>query len=214
MGKELVTKAELARRAGVTGAAITKACNKSLKNAVEGGRIDVSHPSAIAYIAAHTGNTTPGQPHIRGYAARNSTRKQNSRPQEDGAFEVPMNIVEFADWTLRDIITHFGTDIAFVDFLKALKEIETINERRIKNAKAQGELVSRDLMKTGVIDPIDTALTKLLTDGARTISRRATAMHDANRDLQDIEAFIKDQISSFIRPMKAKIKRTFENVEN
>jgi len=125
--------------------------------------------------------------------------------------EVPEDIEAFADMTLRELIQRFGTDTAFVDWLKATKEIEYINEKRLKNAQTQGELVSRELVKVGIIEPIDAVHIKLLTDGAKTITRRVTAMHSAERDLDDIEKFVKDQITSFIRPVKAKVKRALKN---
>lgn len=125
--------------------------------------------------------------------------------------EVPEDIEAFADMTLRELIRRFGTDVAFVDWLKATKEIEYINEKRLKNAQTQGDLVSRELVKIGIIEPIDAAHIKLLTDGAKTITRRVTAMHSAERDLDDIEKFVKDQITSFIRPVKAKVKRALTN---
>ena len=88
--------------------------------------------------------------------------------------------------------------------------IEDINEKRLKNAQTKGELVSRELVKLGVIDPIDAAHIKLLTDGAKTIARRVTAMHDAGRPLDDVEKFVKNQITSFIRPIKAKVARALK----
>ena len=52
---------------------------------------------------------------------------------------------------------------------------------------------------------------KLLTDGAKTIARRGTAMHDAGRDMLEIEKFVADQITSFIRPVKAKVARALRD---
>jgi len=125
--------------------------------------------------------------------------------------DIPEDIRDFADMTLRELIQRFGTDVAFLDWLNATKRIEDINEKRLKNAATQGELVSRTLVKTGIIDPIEGAHLKLLTDGAKTIALRVTAMHSAGLQLPDIENFVSDQISSFIRPMKAKIKRSLKN---
>lgn len=216
MSEQLTTKASFARLAGVSAAAITKACKTILAPAMVGKRIDMNHKAAKTYLSGSESNQRqtieildPGEkkPHVRGHSAARELKKRGT--DTDNAFTVPENIQAFADMSLRDVIAQFGTDVRFLDWLRATKEIEMINERRIKNAKAAGELVHRDLVKAGVIDPVDAALMKLLTDGSKTITRRATAMHDAGRDLKDIEEFVKDQISSFIRPMKAKIKRAF-----
>lgn len=154
------------------------------------------------------------KPVVKGYAARNTTKKQASLDALNSGgviHDIPEDIRDFADMTLRELIQRFGTDVAFLDWLNATKRIEDINEKRLKNAATQGDLVSRQLVKTGIIDPIESAHLKLLTDGSKTIARRVTAMHSAGRDLADIENFVSDQISSFIRPMKAKIKRSLKN---
>ena len=155
--------------------------------------------------------TKAATPNPRGNAARRETKKRNAN-QEDQIYDMPEDIQAFADMTLRDVVEKFGTDVRFLDYLKAVKEIENINEKRLKNAETQGKLVSRELVKLGVIGPIDAAHIKLLTDGSKTIARRVTAMHDAGRPLGDVEKFIIDQITSFIRPVKSKIQRALKNI--
>ena len=150
------------------------------------------------------------KPHVRGHTAAKEARKREAA-QEDEITEIPEDIQEFADMTLRDLVDKFGTDARFVDWLSATQKIEAINEKRLKNATTQGTLVSRDLVRVGVIEPIDAAHIKLLTDGAKTIARRSTAMHSAGRPLDDIEKFVAEQITSFIRPVKAKVARALKN---
>lgn len=128
-------------------------------------------------------------------------------PLETGTIihEIPEDIRSFIDMTLRELIQRFGTDIAFLDWLKATKAIEEINEKRLRNAVTQGELVSRHLIKIGVIDQINTTHKKLLTDCSKTINKRVRAMTKSGRSENETEKFIVDQISSFIRPMKVKM---------
>lgn len=290
MVKKLISKAELSRRTGVSKAAITKACNGFLKDAMEGKRVNVSHPDVVEYLENHREKSTavapppppatgidslyesavqhcksnnrytvsnvarglsigfkragtilatmtaagiipaPGEsvpppppedkpetvkPVLRGTAAKNAKAKKAPTPApvdaEEMLLEIPEDIRAFAEMSLRELVTRFGTDTRFCDWLKATKSIEDINEKRLKNAVSRGELVSRDLMKVGVIEPIDAAHRKLLTDGAKTIARRLTAMHDAGRSLEDCEEFVIDQISSFIRPVKSKVARALRN---
>ncbi|MCH9712763.1 MAG: hypothetical protein K0U20_09085 [Proteobacteria bacterium] len=286
MVKNLISKAELSRRALVSAAAVTKASNSILKDAVEGRRIDANHPAVKKYIAEHTGATTdepatgidplyedalrlcnengrftvsnisrglkigvarakkifatmqaagtdkPGplpptangaapttaKPVVKGHGAKNHTKKTAALENlndsiESGTtlHEIPEDIKAFADMTLAELIKRFGTDGAFVDWLRAVKSIEDINEKRLKNAVTRGELVSRNLIKVGVIEPFDTAFNKLLTDGAKTIARRVCAMNGAGRSVEDCEDFVADQVSSFIKPAKAKISRTLKN---
>lgn len=238
MGKRtLVTKSQFAEIANVSTAAITKACypgNGLFKATVGEGRksrIDPNHPSAVAYLEDHK-QKKPRPPAAplnsveedieddftptygpRGAGAAKESRKRVSQYNIDPA-DVPDNMQDFADMTIREVVHKFGTDYRMVDYLRALKEIETIDANRVKNAKARGELVHRDLITKGVLDPIDSAHRKMLTDGAKTIAVRMVAMIGAGRDVDELEKFIADQISSFIRPAKAIIKRALENVDD
>lgn len=238
--RELITKAQFADVAGVSTAAITKATKpgKLLQKATVGDgrkmRIDPNHPAAKEYLAdrkqkgpkvtvtVNGGEELPydeymeqleAGPKLRGAGAAKETKKQISLYNIDPA-DVPDNMQDFADMTIREVVTKFGTDYRMVDYLRALKEIETIDERRVKSAKMRGELIHRDLVSKGVLEPIDSAHRKMLTDGAKTIARRSVAMVGAGKDADDLEKFIAEQISSFIKPAKAKIKRALENVDD
>ncbi len=295
MVKKLVSRAEFARQAGVSAAAITKACSSVLKETLTGKRIDVAHPVAVKYLETKVRDKTPPPAsgldaiyeeaveyckingcysasrlqrefkigynratrivhtmrannlipegkdplspesrkkpntvviregeieaaveklkktsHVRGPAAAKETKKREAFIEE-GILEIPEDIQAFGHMTLFDLIEKFGTDGRFVDWLSATQKIENINEKRLKNATTEGELVSRKLIRTGIIEPIDAAHIKLLTDGVKTIARRATAMHSAKRPLEDIEKFVAEQITSFIRPVKAKVARALKN---
>jgi hypothetical protein len=116
--------------------------------------------------------------------------------------------------SLRDLITQFGTDLAFIDWLKATKMIEDIAEKRIKNAEKEGRLVDRDLIKRGVIEPVDTCFTQILNDGAKTIVKRIQAMVKSDYSVEEMEEFIRSQITSFVRPMKEKISKNLRDSTN
>jgi len=47
---ELVTRSELARRAEVSRAAVTRGCSRRLKNAVHGDFVDVDNPRVMLFI--------------------------------------------------------------------------------------------------------------------------------------------------------------------
>lgn len=233
--RQLITKKHFAEIAGVSTAAITKATKpgKLLHKATVGEgtkmRIDPNHPAAKEYRddrkqkgPKQPGDVTePDGPDYsddvtdlkpRGAAGAKESRKRLSLYNIDPA-DVPDNMQEFADMTIREVVTKFGTDYRMVDYLRALKEIETIDANRVKNAKARGELVHRDLIVKGVLEPIDSAHRKMLTDGAKTIARRSVAMIGAGKDADELEKFIAEQVTSFIKPAKAKIKRALENVD-
>ena len=132
-------------------------------------------------------------------------------PSEHQLTEIPEDISQFLNMTLNELIQRFGTDIRFLDWLKATKEIEMINERRIKNAQAEGKLVSRELVKGAVLAPIDGVFVKLLTDAATTIASRAHAMVNAGEPENALRAMVEDQLASFIRPAKSRMAEALAN---
>ena len=278
MVKNLVTRYAFSVMAGVSAAAITKACRGSLADAVDGKRIDANSAAARGYLEKqikpvpligrdalydqavecceqadrYSGeylrgifgigserarrivgtmrvngvipkdvgkNLKPGEkqsvnitiPHVRGHAAKNEKLK-NAAPEDPALFEIPANIEKFADMTLRDLVSKFGTDIRFGDWLSATQKIESINEKRLKNAVTKGTLVSKILVEKGVISPIDTCHRRMLTDGARSLSIRVAAMHDSGDDQKKIEKYIHDQLTSFIRPAKNKISKALRDM--
>jgi hypothetical protein len=147
---------------------------------------------------------------LTGGAAANENKKREA-PVADNV-DLPENIQEYGDWTLNQIVSRFGTDAAFLDQLKATKTIEDIAEKRLKNAAFEGSLVSRDLVKRGIIEPFESAHTRLLTDGAKSIARRCMAMAKADEEVREIEKYVADAVGSFIRPAKAQIIRAMENI--
>ena len=176
-------------------------------------------------LVPEKGSTAPAQkaapakakePHVRGHVAKREKMKQGPpeilpEDPEEMLHRIPDDIRAFADMSLRELVVRFGPDTRFYDWLRATKAIEDINEKRLKTAATRGELVSRDLMKTGVIDVFNAVHIKLLSDGAKTITRRVTAMHAAGKPLHECEKFVIDQMTSFIRPAKAKIARALKD---
>lgn len=140
------------------------------------------------------------------------TQPANAWTTEEQLIEVPDDIEGMADMTLRELIEKFGTATRFHDWLKALKEIEAVNEKRIKNAQSRGRLISRSLVETGVIDPFNSAHIRLLTDGAKAITTAVLAKHQAGVEEQEIEKYVTDVVGSFIRPVKNKIERNLASV--
>ena len=113
--------------------------------------------------------------------------------------------------TLRELLERFGTDTAFVDWLSATQKIEAINEKRLKNAQTKGTLISRDLVKVGVIDTFNSAHLRLLKDGAKSIAAGVISKNSSGAELSEVEAYVSDILGSFIKPIKNKIARVLKN---
>ena len=164
--------------------------------------VDTMKGAGVVIDMLATQPTKP-EPVVKGHAAKNNAKKSEALAGitsdiENGRtlHEIPEDIKAFAHMTLAELIKRF----------------EDINEKRLKNAVTRGELISVRLVKTGVIEHFDTAFTKLLSDGAKTIARRVLAMGGAGRTVPECEEFVANQISSFIKPAKAKINRALKNV--
>lgn len=153
---------------------------------------------------------------IKGHTKRNQTKKDEALNQfaDNGKppAEIPAQIEKFVDMTLREIITLFGSDYAFTDWLKATKDIEAIEEKRLKNAQTRGELIHRDLVKRGVIEPIDSVFVNLLSDGARTLATRVPVLSKSGETAIEIENYISDYMGKFINRAKADVKKFLKGV--
>lgn len=140
--------------------------------------------------------------------------RKSSWDDESTLIEAPDDVDALGDLTLRELIDKFGTEYRFLDWLKSLKEIEAVNEKRIKNAQSRKQLVSRALVETAVLDPIDGVFVKLLTDAVTTISSRAVAIVKADGTDSEVRAMVEDQLGSFIRPVKDRMRRAIPREEN
>ena len=210
VNERLVSRVEFAKIARVTPASVTRACYRSLKLAVVGKRIDVNHEIAIAYLDKHAKKKI-ASPHIRGPAAAKETKKRKALLEINDVIREPSGgIHKFINMTLGELINKYGTDTAFLDWLKASKTIEDIQEKRLKNAAAAGELVSRVLV-IKALDAVDTAFTQMLTDGSKTIAIRVHSAVKAKKSVSDIEILVCELMGTFIKPAKEKIRRNIDN---
>lgn len=132
-------------------------------------------------------------------------------PPADGLVEIPSDIQQFADMTLRELVERFGTDVRFSDWLSATQKIELINEKRLKNAETEGRLVSRELVRIAILERIDAVFVRMLTDGAKTIAATAHAMTKAGSDVIEVRQMVEERLESIIRPAKVKMTEALRN---
>ncbi len=219
----LISRTEFARIANVTQAAITKACNGRLSAACHGVRIDVAHAAAQAYLAHRLGADAargqPGQPKtpVNGAAAppaptgpgRNGSAAPPAvGPATGGKEPVRLvsrevtNINDVADMTIRQVVSKFGTVTAFKDWLGALRTIEEVREKNLRNAETDGNLISIRLVQTHVMGALESGYRRLLTDSPKTIARQVYAAAKADVPIEDAENLVRESISSQLKPMK------------
>lgn len=222
--KNLMTKMAFAELAGVSGSAVGKAANHgSLRPAMVKKRIDANHEAAIKYLAspsrmaasaankiiAVTREIANG-PQPSGQAALKMNKKMAEEPdlEEKLIRALPPDIRKLAHKSLSDLVDIFGTDVRFGDWLKTLKLIEEISAKRIANAATLKELVSRDIIRRGVLEPIDGVLQRLLTDGVRTIAQRLHTKYKTGATSQEGEAYMKKEITKILKPISTTVEKT------
>ena len=220
--KKLLSKADFARVAGVAPGSISKAMRESsLKNAVVAGRIDQTHPDAIAYVKKDRSKRQTA-------AIRSTRRKPDKKPvkastEDDSPDGAPTNgagspddmlvtdsgldISRYADFTLRDLVDRFGSVRALKDWLEALKKIEDIREKRLNNEEVQRALISRELVKTHVFGFLDAGNRRLLGDASKTIARRLYALARSDAPIEEGEKLVREIMGSQLHPQKERVAK-------
>ncbi len=133
MQEELISKAELSRRAHVTTGAVTLATAKgrALTASMIGKKINAAHPAAVAYV-------------------ENGVHRKIQRDKKNGIAPELVGLVTvdpgsdmdiFMDMTLRGILADFGTDERFKIWLGAVEKLEVIKAKRLSLGKAEGDLI-------------------------------------------------------------------------
>lgn len=222
MPLELVSRRELARRAGKTAAAVTAQCRPGghLHEAIVGDRIDASHPAAVAWIAGPATPKKASKKATKKKAAKKAAKKKvtASQPSEDEPSsnvlaikleDLPglRGIEDLADQTLRYICQHFGTGRALKDWLDARKKIEDVRHAELDNGRLEDTLVSRERVKTAVFGIIEASNRRLLQDFPKAAVRRLYGACRAGQPPEEAERILRDLISAQLTPVKAQAQK-------
>lgn len=209
MGKKISQRA-FANQLGVSPGTICAMCRpgRPLASAWDGKKLDSAHPEVLKYVEGRTQVLlAPPLP------ARSAQLPAPARTAKQSAElpEAPEDIRDLMDRTLREILESYATDERFFGWLRATKEIENVHKLRLFNAAKESELVSREIVEKGILSPVDSAHVRLLQDGCVAMATRAIVKVAAGDDAAELSDFFRAQITSFIKPLKAQIKRTLEN---
>ncbi len=126
---------------------------------------------------------------------------------------LPQHIAKYGHKSLYELVAMFGSDLAFYEWMKGAELLEKVLERQRKNAEGMNLLVNQEVFKIGIFEPIDTLLRNILTDGADNIVQQVMALTKAGCTEVECKKYFVEIITSFIRPMKTKIKKTFKQTE-
>ena len=144
---------------------------------------------------------------VNGKIATPTTNGASALPTVIVEPEIPEDIMQYADFTIQEVVSRFATMTAFQDHLKAINTLEGINGKRLKNAQEAGTLVSRSVVETHIIGPMDAMLVQMLQDLPKTLSLQVANWISAGDDSLKIEKAIRELLTGFISPMKKRVER-------
>jgi hypothetical protein len=190
--------------AGVSRPAVSAAIKTNrLRGAIVGDLVDADHPAAKRFIEQAIAAKVRASPPRK----RKSDNLGTPDPSTVATTirDLSADVQALLDRPFREIVEIFGTAKDMVDWLKSVAIIDKIHKTRLDNSKIEGDLVSRDLVVTAVIGPINVCHKQILTSVARSLSRRVSSMALAGRSAEEIEVLIRDQLGVPIRQCKEHI---------
>lgn len=217
MADQTETRSEFARRAGVSAAAITKACRAGglLREACVGDLVDIAHEAARAYLRGK--GIVPPRASIR---EPDPAPPESAEPPEN--YDLPEvgqsfrarypDVSSCLDLPLRVIVDEFGTVKKFREATTARKEIAATHSQELKNAERTGELIEREYVEQHIFGALEELSRRLLSDAARTITRTIYANARSAVPLEVAEADTRSQLSSAIRRAKENAKRKLDGI--
>lgn len=178
--KYLISKAKFSDLAGVSRSSISQACQKngSLFDALDSrGLIDANHPKAKKYIV-------------------DCEQVKKECLSEDNIY--------YDDMSVREVVERFGTDVRFAEYVKAVKDIQSIERLRISNERKRSEVVPAE-----IFDLLGSELEKTFNTILGETSEKCAAMaHDnakSKAEIFETEEYIRQQVGGDIKKFKAEM---------
>lgn len=208
-----VSKAELARWAGVSRAAVTKACKGPLYDAADTDGVDVTHPLVRQWLAGHNVHSLPeevatpdGQDPPK--RKRPSAPRPKSAPAEQTA-AVPYELRDLENMTVREVVMKFGSVDGFKRFVDSLKNIAEYKHRELRVRQQRGDLIEREKVAGLVFPLIDVAFARLVSDVPESVSKMVVARCEAGgpETTADVMQLIRDANSRVLKNMKQSAAR-------
>ena len=226
-----ITKTEFAALAGITTPAVSKLIHKTGKLygcvndigeiSVLKTRVleylkgkDVSKGDAIRAIGSHTTASVcaPGTGASR--YPQGGKPKDPDEGLDHGNVAIPEDILEFADRPYKEVVAMFATDARFGKWLDAVKKMEDIADKRLKNKMAQNEVIDRAFVEKYIFAYISSLQARLLQDSPRTLASRVSSLVNAGESKEVITSTIHNILSGYIKDAKQKVIGSLANATN
>lgn len=115
------------------------------------------------------------------------------------------------DMTLGEICNEWGTAPAFREWVENYRKLAAAREMELRNAEAEGRLISIKLVQTHVMAAIESGNRRLLTDSPKTLARRLYAAAMSQVPIEEAERMVREIISSQLRPVRDATIRMLRN---
>jgi len=217
---KLLNQTQFAALAGVTQATVGRHLKDGeiLSLARVQDRIDIEHPAAIQYIEdrvmKHVDPEYKAPRRVEKISKLEEfvASKTDADRHREKLNELASDIRALVDMSLSDLIFHFGDDYRFNEWLKSIQQVEKIEASRLKNAEKRGELVKRELIHVGIFMTLDACFRGLLTDGSKNIATKGHAMALAGRSVEELEAYVREVMGTFLDIARDKMRRCLNSV--
>ena len=118
---------------------------------------------------------------------------------------IPADIWKVSEMTFGEVVAMFGSDGRFIDWVRGAKLLEDLETARLKNAITKGQLVAKNAIKQGILNPIETVHKQILTDGSKSIATRVRAKALSGSDDLELETFVRELLEKYFKPMKQRM---------
>ena len=212
----LISRLQLVNRLDVSKSVLYRDCEneQKLKPAMVGAKVDLDHKSARLYCAEHNYR----EPDIADLL-KNERNKKPPAPEKSNVVLPPDNfdIVDpddadsYLEMTLKEIITRYGTQPQFKDFVSASKNLLQMRGMEEEQARKRGEYIHRVHVEK-LVALIDAMTKTLLSDVVSNLAISCTAQIKADATQPEIEETIRSNISRTIKTTKAQVVRGLRDV--
>jgi hypothetical protein len=116
-----------------------------------------------------------------------------------------------ARMTLQEVVERWGTQAELKEWLAAVRTLEEIRAKQIKNEGDMGTLIERDYVEKHVFAHIDATNKKLLQDAPSRLANEVTALCRTGATLEDVERLIRNTVGSYLTNVKTQTVRALKN---
>jgi len=131
-----------------------------------------SPPDALALVADLAAQPTQ---EIAGTLRKLHTRQYLADLQQDAAGQLPPDLEELGELTLREAVDRFGTFQAMNAVVKSLRDFAVMKDKEAVSAKRRGLLVERELVITTLLPLVELAFGRLVSEAPGALAEQVIA---------------------------------------